>query len=246
MKNLLLLLLFSVVFSACTPLRVVRVSPERETDIVRYDYGAAVLEARTTVADVSVSYYDATAQYLVFHLAVTNQSDMEMLFDPVNVTLTTETASLTPAIDPELYLLEHDLADIRNQRKARALSWIGAGLMVASTATVLLDVPIAEGGNSLLTQEILSVSSDVALLALSESQNSRRQGYLPPPEVPTPEQRAFWVDHTLRITTIAPGETAVGKIVFDRQDLARNLRLTVPLPVGEVGFDFVQVSMDGQ
>jgi hypothetical protein len=222
------------------------VAPEREADVARYDYGSAVLEANTSTANVSVSYYDATAEYLVFNLAITNQGTEAFTFDPANVNLTTEQNTFAPAIDPELYLLEHDLSDIRDQRRDRVLGWVGAGIMVASTVSLALDVPLADTGNELVSQGITNLSTDLAALAITAAQNRRRQAYLPPSELPTPEQRAFWLDHTMRITTIVPGETAFGKVVFARRDEARNLRLTVPLPEGEVGFNFVQVTMDGR
>jgi hypothetical protein len=237
--------LFLLAFSSCTPLRVVRVAPERESEVARYDYGSAVLEAHTTEATVGVGYYDATAEYLVFNLEITNQGTEAMLFDPAIITLTTESA-VVPAIDPEMYLLEHDLTGIRDQRRARAMGWVGAGLMVASAVSLAIDVPLVNVGNEVVAQELAILSTDLALIGVNAAQNSHRQAYLPPPDMPTPEQRAFWVDHTLRITTIAPGETAFGKILFLRQDGARNLRLAVPLPTGGAAhFNFVQVTMRG-
>ncbi len=245
MRILSTIILLLAVVSSCTPLRVVRVSPEREAEVARYDYGSAVLEANTAAATVSVGYYDASAEYLVFNLEITNQGKEAILFDPADITLTADQSFTTSAIDPELYLLEHDLTDIRDQRRNRALGWIGTGIVVASTVSLALDAPLADAGNEVVTQSVANLTTDLALAAINTARNRRLQAYLPPTDFPTPEQRAFWVDHTMRITTIAPGETAFGKLVFTRQDEARNLRLIVPLPTDEVGFDFVQVTMKG-
>jgi len=234
------LFLFLTILSSCAPLRVVRVLPEREADVVRYNYGAAIQESQAGTATAAISYYDATSDFLVFNVEITNQGKAAFHFDPAAILLHAGPV-VVEAIDPELYLLDMDLTTVRQQRNARTWGWIGAGALVAGTIAIAAEGDSESFDNdNVVAAAAVEAVAEAAWLVAYTNDVRRERAYLAPEDLPTPTNRAFWLDYALRITTIAPGETAVGKLVFPRQDHANGLTINVPMPEGEVSFGFIQ------
>lgn len=245
MKNvyLLSLLLFTLILSACTPLRVVRLEPDTEETTFRY--GEKVVTEETAGARVDVSYYDASPRFIVFNLEVENTGTEPFDFDPVNCLLVPDAGPVSRAIDPELQLLSMDIKTMQEQKNSRTLAWIGAGVVVAGVA-----VDLANGNNFDDFSGGQFFAADLALTSVENlafslidvrSQRDYIRNTIPfEDEIPVPANRYFWLDHALRITTVQPGQKVYGKIAFPRNDEASSFSFNVSVRGNEFSFPFTQ------
>ncbi|WP_116124376.1 hypothetical protein [Lewinella sp. IMCC34183] len=233
----LLTLLF---FSCGRPLRVVRVAPSTEESIDRYEYGNPIQRRSVAGTDVEINYYDASREYLVFDLVVTNRGTSDVLFDPATARLLPEGGPFLPAIDPEFQLLSMDLDDVRQQRTARTLAWVGAAVLVGTAvyAATSTDVStVTDNGDQAYAQLGASVA-DAATVAIWQRE-AARSGQVS--DLPAPDNRFFWLDYSMRKTTIRPGESAMGKLVFPRADESERLTVSVLTGGEDVRFSFTQM-----
>ncbi len=240
MRPIYFLLFFLVLFTSCTPLRVVRLDPAVETE--EYSYGQKIVRQTERFAEVAVSYYDASQSYLVFNVSVENKGDQAINFDPASCVLSPDIGVDQLAVDPEFQLLSMDMESMRQIRKNRTLAWVGAGLMVAG-AVAGAGIDGGEGGiNSLtLAEELAFTAADVAVFAIAQnSVEANRRNNPAPQDIPVPENRFFWLDHALRITTIQPGEVAFGKVVFLRNDAASSFNFKAMVDGYEFSVPFTQ------
>lgn len=244
MKYLYTLVFATILFTACTPLRVVRLEPEAEPD--HYRYGEKILVEEQSDVAVSVSYYDASPNYIVFNMEVENKGKEAFNFDPAECLLVPDVGPVGSAIDPEMELLSMDVNTIQREKSRRTWAWIGAGALVAGTVISITDgADIADfgpGGNSFAGELALSVTENLAFAIINANAGAdfRRNGIPYEGEIPVPENRFFWLDHALRITTIQPGETAVGKVVFPRNDEATSFSFNLSVEGREFTFPFSQ------
>ncbi|WP_116105590.1 hypothetical protein [Lewinella sp. IMCC34191] len=244
MKHLYLpALAILLLLSACgKPLQVVRISPAAEQDIDRYRYGNPVQSLRQDEVTVEVSYYDASDDYLVFDAEVINESTEDILFDPVEAYLQLAADAQIPALDPEFQLLSMDLESVSRQRSARVMAWAGAAVLVAASAYA-----ISKSGGSvaevptdatLVADLGIQVADAMTFAVLQQNQNLLQRNYAPTEEeIPAPDNRYFWLDYSFRKTTLRPGESAVGKLVFPRADMEVNFQLAVPV-IGRPPYTF--------
>ncbi len=233
-----------LLITACTPLRVVRVEPEEAT--AAYSYGNKVYQASTDELAVAINYYDASPQYLVFDLAVENTGEEAFDFSPESCQLVPDIGPASPAIDPELQLLSMDLEHMDRQRNRRTWSYIGAGVAIAGIVAGSVGDPVVGGegaiGNAFAEQLTLTTVDALvfAVVSSSDGQESVERRVPSGSEVPVPENRYFWLDHSLRVTTIRPGETAFGKVVFPRNDQATRFDFQVSVRGETFSFPFRQ------
>ncbi len=235
------LLLICICLTACAPIRVVRLEPEEASEIDSYLYGNPVQQQEHEGIVVDVSYYDASKDYIVFNVEIDNQRDSAFLFDPVAIFLAPNIGPAIPAIDPELQLLSMDLNTARDEQASRTFAWIGAGLIVAGTVAAIADdnTALVDNELSLLGDISLSVA-DALLFSVIDRSLPNSRNMAAPDETPIPENRFFWLDHSLRITTIEPGERALGKVAFRRNDQVDNFEFVVPIGEKQLAFPFLQ------
>ncbi len=235
MKHLYPLCLCLFLVSACgSPLQVVRVAPEYEEDIDRYRYGNPVQSHTDGEVTVEVSYYDASRDYLVFDAEVMNHSDRDILFDPVDSYITFAGGRRVTAEDPEFQLLSMDLHAVEKARTARTLAWAGAAVLVAATVYSVANadaaVPEATTDAAIVADLGIRVADAMTFAVLQQNNSAIQRNWLPAPDdIPGPDNRFFWLDYSFRKTTLRPGESAVGKLVFARSDVDEHLLLTVPV-----------------
>ncbi|MBC6993003.1 hypothetical protein QWY85_14075 [Neolewinella lacunae] len=246
MKYFYLCIALALTVSSCTPLRVVRLEPEETPSA--YSYGDKILQRYAGDVGVAVSYYDATPQFLVFNLTVENTGDEAFDFSPEGCLLVPDVGPVSRAINPEEQLLSMDIDNMERLRNGRAWAWIGAAVVVAGTvAAVTVDAPALDNGvasvGSSFAQDLAINTASALAFGIAEGTDVRdyRMHYLPAAgEIPVPENRYFWLDHSLRITTIEPGQKAFGKIVFPRNDEASKFLLRVEAKGEEFEFPFSQ------
>jgi len=241
MRYLFFIVTVMFAFSSCTPLRVVRLEPTVETQ--EYDYGAKVVRTASADAEIVVSYYDASPAYLVFNLAIENKGSTALTFDPVSCQLIPDIGAAAFAIDPEMQLLSMDIESMQRTRRSRALTWVGVGLAVTGVALDATNaLGAAEGvasGN--FTEQLAVNAADAIVFSVANANNAANARIAAPPQdIPVPENRFFWLDHSLRVTTIQPGEVAFGKVVFPRNDQASLFNFSIDIDGGTIEVPFRQ------
>ncbi len=245
MKHLCPIVLLAILANSCgRSLQLVRVGPLDKSSVDRYAYGNPILRSEEAGVSVETNYYDASADYLVFDVQIFNDSDQDLLFDPVLSSLTTETGVFQRAVDPEFQLLSMDWDALSRERTLRTLAWIGAGVLVAGATYAIARGPDATNDFATATtvpgvaaQVTTSVVDAMSFYIFRGDAEARASAQTP---LPDPADRYFWLDYSLRLTTIRPGERAVGKLVFARADAARELRVSVGVGEREFSFSFDQ------
>ena len=246
MKSLYFSLAIFLFLAACAPIRVVRVAPAAEEDVDRFLYGNAVQHQENKGIAVDVSYYDASREFLVFNLEIENQTDAPFNFDPATINLMADENISFPAIDPEVQLLSMDLEAARKERNDRTTAWIGGGLLVASTVALALSgsdasETLAEDVAVNVATEVGFALADALVFQVIDANNNDVTRAIPAyGEMPPPENRYFWLDFAMRITTVRPGERVIGKIAFPRADAAAFLQLNIPVAGESFQFPFKQ------
>ncbi|WP_273444241.1 hypothetical protein [Neolewinella agarilytica] len=244
MKPLFTLVLLALLISSCTPLRVVRLEPDAEPD--HYRYGEKIVTDEQADVAVAVSYYDASPNYIVFNLEVENKGTEPFNFDPATCLLVPDVGPVSLAIDPEMELLSMDIQTIQQEKTRRTWGWIGAGALVAGTVVAITSDAGLEGldpvGSSFASELAFSVTENLAFAVVNAQAASdfRRNAIPYADEIPVPENRFFWLDHAVRYTTIRPGEKAVGKVVFPRNDEAAAFSFNLEVQEKDFRFPFSQ------
>lgn len=237
-------LLFSLLLSACTPLRVVRLEPDTEN--ITFRYGEKVVTNETAGAKIDVSYYDASPRFVVFNLEVENTGTEPFDFDPVSCLLVPDIGPVSQAIDPEVRLLSMDIKTIQDEKTNRTFAWIGAGIVVAGVAADLAndgDIDGFDAGSYLAADLALTSVQTLAFTVIDVKQERDyvRNAIPFDDEIPTPANRYFWLDHALRITTVQPGQKVFGKIAFPRNDEASSFSFNVTVNGEEFKVPFNQL-----
>ena len=228
-------------------MRVVRLAPVSETQ--EYSYGEILVRDVQGDAEVVVSYHDASPKYLVFNMMIENRGSSAITFDPATCILVPDTGPVRQAIDPEVQLLSMDVRNLKRIRRGEALTYVGGGLLVASLAwdyASLIGEESAAGltGVQEFARVVTNNGSFVVLQAADATTSIAAR--ITDDEVPVPENRRFWIDHALRITTIQPGELARGKIVFERNDAASLLNFQVEVAGNNFNIPFRQLLFTGE
>lgn len=225
-------------------MRVVRLAPEAKD--AEYSYGEQLVRESKGQSEIVVSYHDATTHFLVFNLSVENKGSEPITFDPASCLLVPDNGPVRSAIDPEMQLLSMDVDNLRRKRKGEMFTWIGTGLLVGGLALEAAgsvdDLGLA--GDALTEAEtvVLAVADETSFVLLQAAQVANdRVVAVDNDEIPVPENRRFWLDHSLRITTIQPGEVAVGKVVFKRNDAASSLNFQIMVAGSKFEIPFRQM-----
>jgi hypothetical protein len=240
-------LLLLLLLSACVPAKIVRVEPANDADVSRYFYGAPMLERQSEEVAIEIGFYDADKQFLVFSLELENTSSEDIEVDPRDIFLAPDVGGELRAIDPEIERLGMDMNDSRQtaNRKTAALI-LGAAAVAGAVATIVNDDidNAADVGNNLELAYDLNTTlnfSGLAVDALYLGTQPSNYYYVPDSDaLPPTFDRLFWLDHSLRRTTIRPGERVYGKVVFPRVDEAVDVEIVVPVAGRNYRFPFVQ------
>lgn len=240
MKPITLLLLISVVFTSCAAPYVARLEPQSETNT--YRNGEKLVTQSYGQAQVTVSYYDSSPKYVVFHMAVDNIGDTPFNFDPAVCLMVGDAGPVRKAIDPEVQLLAADLEGRKELRNDQIFSLLGTALNLTGAALAATN-GVQPADALFYTETALGTALDVSFtLQGGESENEVVRGAAIPlgGAEPAPDSRYFWLDYAMRITTIGPGKSAFGKIAFERNDKAENLVFKVTIEGEEFSFPFSQ------
>lgn len=243
MKYLYFSFVLLFLLSSCKPFQVVRLEPENEP--TSYRYGEKIVTEEAADVGVSVSYYDASRNYLVFNLEIENKGEEPFNFDAATCLLVPDVGPVNSAIDPELELLSMDIQTAKEQKNRQTWAWIGAGVLVAGTVAAIASdgADVVDVTPSTLAEDLaFSVTDAITFSVIDAAITSEvvRNSIPTGAEIPVPENRYFWLDHALRLTTIAPGQKAFGKVVFPRNDEAADFTFQVTVEGKEFSFPFSQ------
>lgn len=255
LKNYFSTVLYTLVLAAslsscAVPQAVVRMEPAPDQQ-VRWDYGQAIVEKSVDSLFGRAAFDHAEKEYLVFNVDVTNLSQKDQLVAPEQFYITTTTGTRYFALDPEKQLFSMEVQE--NVREANAKNAaIAAGVVAVAAVTAVAVAEIKDNkndrnnnnnnegrNNSNNSGPNLFLSAPIVLNAAPGPVVS------PPvdnfePHQPTTNNRRFWMDYTLRKTTLAPGEKVRGKVLFRRQDALRDFLLMLPIEQSVFSFGFKQ------
>lgn len=242
--------------SCAVPQAVIRMEPAADQQI-RWDYGQAIIEKSVDSLFGRAAFDHAEKEFLVFNVDVTNLSQGDQLVAPEQFYLTTPTGSRFFALDPEKELFSMEVRE--NVREANAKNAaVLAGVVAAAAVTALVVSEIKDNkdnnnnnnNSNNNNNENRNNNRDNTNFLLSVplvfNSGSADRSIVQPnignfePNLPTTNDRSFWMDYTLRKTTLAPGEKARGKVLFRRQDALKDFLLMVPIEQSVFSFGFKQ------
>ena len=246
----------AISFSSCAvPQAVVRMEPAADQQI-RWDYGQAIVEKSVDSLFGRAAFDHAEKEFLVFNVDVTNLSQRDQLVAPEQFYLTTSTGTRYFALDPEKQLFSMEVQEnVREANAKNAAVLAGVAAAVAVTAVVVSEIKDNKDNNNSNNNnnnnnENRNNNRDNTNFFLSVplviNSASADQSIVQPnidnfePNLPTTGDRGFWMDYTLRKTTLAPGEKARGKVLFRRQDTLKDFLLMLPIEQSVFSFGFKQ------
>lgn len=256
LKNYLSTVLYALVLagslsSCAVPQTVVRMAPAPDQQI-RWDYGQAIMEKSMDSLFGRAAFDHAEKEYLVFNVDVTNLSQKDHLVAPEQFYLTTTTGTRYFALDPEKQLFSMEIEE--NVREANAKNAaVVAGVVAVAAVTAVAVAEIKDNkndrnnnngnnegrNNSNNSGPNLFLSAPIVLNAVpGPIVNAPVDNF--EPQQPTTNNRHFWMDYTLRKTTLAPGEKVRGKVLFRRQDALQDFLLMLPIEQTVFSFGFKQ------
>lgn len=254
-SGLFYLFVLAISFNSCAvPQAVVRMEPAADQKI-RWDYGQAIVEKSVDSLFGRAAFDHAEKEFLVFNVDVTNLSQRDQLVAPEQFYITTATGTRYFALDPEKQLFSMEVQEnVREANAKNAAVFAGVVAAAAVTAVVVSEIKDAKDNNNSNNnnnnnesrnnnQDNTNFLLSVPLVINSGSANqSIVQQNIDnfEPNLPTTEDRGFWMDYTLRKTTLAPGEKARGKVLFRRQDTLKDFLLMLPVEQSVFSFGFKQ------
>jgi len=249
---LYVLILAGALNSCAVPQAVIRMEPASDQQI-RWDYGQAIVEKSVDSLFGRAAFDHAEKEYLVFNVDVTNLSQKDQLVAPEQFYLTTNTGTRYFALDPEKQLFSMEVQEnVREANAKNAAVLAGVVAVAAVTAVAVSEIKDNQNdrnnnnSNNNENRNNLNSSGTDILLSVPLVLNATPAPYVAPPidnfepNAPTTRERSFWMDYTLRKTTLAPGEKVRGKVLFRRQDTLRDFLLMLPIEQTVFSFGFKQ------
>lgn len=214
-------------------------------DGVRWHRGQAIQKVEGGDFIATATYLRSEDGNLLFSISVKNTGDEETLLDPgafryeILVAAdqargTTRTAGFpesqtgpVPAIDPETRIdrLEWQRQLQRDSESSMAM------LELIDSVIELADIGDPE------TEEEAAERRD------EEARERRRQMEQRQREIRNRRKLAFWGAEALRKTTLSPGESMGGVVVFPGRTRAQRIRLVLPLGETRLAFEFDQTRL---
>lgn len=247
------LFVLAISLSSCAvPQPVVRMEPAADQNI-RWDYGQAIVEKSVDSLFGRAAFDHAEKEFLVFNVDVTNLSQRDQLVAPELFYITTSTGTRYFALDPEKQLFSMEVQEnVREANAKNAAVLAGVAAAVAVTAVVVSEIKDNKDNNNSNNNNTENRNNNrdntnfLLSVPLVINSGSADQSNAQPnidnfePDRPTTEDRGFWMDYTLRKTTLAPGEKARGKVLFHRQDALKDFLLMLPVEQSVFSFGFKQ------
>ncbi|HPF34834.1 MAG TPA: hypothetical protein PLH84_05345 [Candidatus Krumholzibacteria bacterium] len=202
------LLLLNLALAGCTPDTVSRVTPL--SDDVTWHRGLAVTRTADAVLRLAAAPAELGRSRLHFQVEVANISDRPVEVGP-------SMFSLIPAgdgpvavpVDPEARLLQINRQDTKDTSHHDLFGFLDAvGDLASSPDEEELEAREAE-----------------------EAEEVQRRSAVA-------ESRSFWADQAFRRTTLAPGQTMGGVLVFPAKDCGREVRLTLRTAESELALPY--------
>ena len=224
------LALFFCLTSCFSPGKIVQIK-SANNESVKWNYGREVILAHNGPFEARIFFEEFTKEHLLFDVEVVNTGDREVLLNPDDIYLLTNTGEKVRAFDPEKEIfgeqIERSKQEARSKNAALAVGAVAVAAVV--TAAVVSD---GEGeGNSNDSNEILDNTLDTYVLLNAAP---------PPPLIYLPPSIDFWKDYALRKTTLEKNYKVGGKVVFPRVDHAIGLTLVIPVGGVELRGHFTQ------
>jgi len=236
-KQLIIIPLLALLFSACAPRSIIRLNPTTDQGV--WLYGQQFLFDTTSDINVYIAFDREYNDCHAFSVEIVNRGETSFLVDPAQINVLTQpinTAKFQPesftAIDPELRLLAMDKAISRSQAQAANASIIAAVVLGAGMVAIASDAhhnrPIEKAelhaNMAIAGAEVAAISSDVATVQSYDLSYNKQT----------------WENQTIRKTTLAPNMSIQGIVFIPKKLNALDYIITIPVRGKEVQFTFRQ------
>ncbi len=233
MKNIISTIIILFLFSSCAiPEDIVRIeSTEGDVDWLM---GKEVITKRADSITIALKYEQDKGKYLFFDTEILNHSSDKITISSKDYSIielndTSTYEKWIGATNPEEILLKKDIEISRSiaaQKNAATTSLIiGTALLATDIAmtTSTRDTP-NKAARRVATADLSYITTGAIHHA-----NMRKEelGY---------RERAFWAEDVLRKTTLYPGESIRGYVIFPKKDLFNSFK--VQIKVNQKIFDF--------
>lgn len=228
--------------SSCfSPREVVRFRPADSAGEVRWFYGNAYVKQERDSLSVEAAFLDADPAYLIFDLDIVNNSSATFLIEPGDIVLEHESGARFRAIEPEAHRLGMDLHHAREEARQKNLAVAAGAVAVVATVAAFATDGDFDGDNVEAADFQLALDFTPLIWSAAATATTDFRP-LPPRDMPSPADRIFWTDHSLRRTHLRPGERVYGKVVFPLADLSGRYELRVPVAGYPFHFPFEKLS----
>jgi hypothetical protein len=231
------------VLSGCvSPAHVFTVIPAENE--MHWTYGVGLIEKTDHDISVQVGFEDNRNDMLCFYITINNKSENIIFVDPKEFECIAQSridqdslhnpvkSTIAHAIDPETQIQQKDIQISEENSSYQSSNTLEAGGMLMN---LVLDVatigkPEFEEQQKEKEQQredarIRSIDRDNEHSARIESLN---------------QEKVFWQSQTFRKTTLLPGQTIEGKLLFYRDEHAKFLQLRFPFPQSYIDIWFIQ------
>lgn len=243
-------LLAMLALTSCfSPKPVIRLKADEPK--TTWDKGKEFISYKMGEYEVHTSYYGANDKNLIFDIEIVNNNGEEFLVAPENIKIikgywdnATQSISYSGnavnALDPELELLNIDLANSRAEASSK-----NAGVAAAAIFAVAIPLAIvaakSDAENSkdsdeedVTNTELVSAGVDLALTANAINQESQEINIQS-----MNDSKYTWETVALRKTTLMPGYSIRGLVFFPIPDInTRKIRVDIPVPDGNISVKY--------
>ncbi len=240
--------MLAVLSSCYTPKAVIRVKPE-ETNTT-WDKGKEYVSYKKGAYQVHSSFNGYNDRYLIFDVEIVNISGEDILVAPEEIKLytgywnnksqqTEYSQAAINALDPELQLLNIDLAQSRAEANSKN-SQVAATAFLVAAIPLSIAAAIADGNNSNYVEENVTnselVDAGVNLaIGASAVNGAVQEGKI----ISLNDDKYTWQESALRKTTLTAGYSIRGLVYFPIPSLSvRKIRLDVPVGEDKISIDY--------
>lgn len=226
MKYPVFFILTALLLSSCAiPEDVIRIdSTENNVDWLM---GKQVVTKSNDSVTIALKYEQNRGKYLIFDTEILNNSNNKLTVSPTDYIITgtsdTSTQNTTlVAMDPEIMLLEKDIEISRNmaaQKNAATTS------LIVNTAMLATNVAMTTSNRDTPEKAMArAAATDVANITTAATYHSNvAQEHI------NLRERSFWAMDALRKTTLYPGESIRGNVLFPKNLMIQYFNVEINL-----------------
>jgi len=233
--NILVLSVSILLFKSCSPKPITRVFVEKE-DVVHWDRGIGIGQIEEDGLAVDVAFSHVDGDYIFFDFAFQNDGEEPYHVDVTEVKMFDMVRQGTrKAIDPELIILDKEIRNSKREANNKTLAIVAGAAIVAGTVAA---VASADGGGSPSSEDNIDDVDNIYFTSINSDNVHINDQYVDfsqlkilsgLPRYTNANRISFWIDYSIRKTTLYKGEYLRGLVGFLFDDKSEKLELKIPL-----------------